>query len=96
MAHRKWKETKQQPGTAGPGNMLGCCLVSFLFLWAILSRTRYSVDMVDVAQEMEKWAKWAALASAACLDQFSISSVTSTLSTLYGEFANEEGCESVN
>ena len=22
MAHRKWKETKQQPGTAGPSNML--------------------------------------------------------------------------
>ena len=36
MAHRKWKETKQQPGTVGPGNMLGCCLVSFHFLWAIL------------------------------------------------------------
>ena len=34
-AHRKWKETKQQPGTAGPGNMLGCCLLSFHFLWAI-------------------------------------------------------------
>ena len=36
MAHRKWKETKQEPGTAGPGNRLGCCLVSFHFLWAIL------------------------------------------------------------
>ena len=23
MQHRIWKETKQQPGTAGPGNMLG-------------------------------------------------------------------------
>ena len=22
MAHRKWKEIKQQPGTADPGNML--------------------------------------------------------------------------
>ena len=31
-----WKEAKQQPGTAGPGNMLGCCLVSFHILWAIL------------------------------------------------------------
>ena len=28
---------EQQTGTAGPGNMLGCCLVSFHFLWAILS-----------------------------------------------------------
>ena len=27
IAHRKWKETKPQPGTTGPGNMLGCCLV---------------------------------------------------------------------
>ena len=35
MAHRKWKEIKQQPGTAGPGNMLGCYLLSFHFLWAI-------------------------------------------------------------
>ena len=25
MSHRKWKETKQQPGTAEPGYMLGCC-----------------------------------------------------------------------
>ena len=37
MAHRIWKETKQQPNTAGPGNMLDCCLVSFLSLWDILS-----------------------------------------------------------
>ena len=37
MSHRKWKDTKQHPGTAGPGNMLGCCLISFQFLWAILS-----------------------------------------------------------
>ena len=39
MAHREWKETKQEPGTARPGNMLGCCLISFHFLWAILSRS---------------------------------------------------------
>ena len=31
MAHRKWIETKQLPGTAGPGSMLGCCLISFHF-----------------------------------------------------------------
>ena len=37
MAHRIWKQTKQQPGTAGPGNMLGCCSVSFHFLLAIPS-----------------------------------------------------------
>ena len=34
--HRKWKETKQQPVTTGPGIMLGCFLDSFHFLWAIL------------------------------------------------------------
>ena len=37
MAHRKWKETQKQPGTVGTGNMLGCCFISFHFLWAILS-----------------------------------------------------------
>ena len=31
MSHRKRKETKQQPGTAGQGNILGCCLVSLHF-----------------------------------------------------------------
>ena len=36
MAYRKWKETKVHPGTARPGNMLGCSLVSFHFLWAFL------------------------------------------------------------
>ena len=36
IALRKWKETKQEPGTAEPGNRLGCCLISFHFLWAIL------------------------------------------------------------
>ena len=37
MSHRKGKETKQQPGTAGPGNILGCCLVSLRFLCNIHS-----------------------------------------------------------
>ena len=32
MSHRKQKVTKQQPGTAGPGYRLGCCLVSLRFL----------------------------------------------------------------
>ena len=45
MAHRIWKETKLQPGTAGPGNMLGCCLVSFRFLWAILSTSTLKVEI---------------------------------------------------
>ena len=32
MSHRKRKERKQQPGPAGPCNILGCCLVSLRFL----------------------------------------------------------------
>ena len=32
MAHRKGIETEQEPGTAEPGNMLGCCLNYFHFL----------------------------------------------------------------
>ena len=36
MTHMKWKETKQQPSTARPGNMLGCCLDYFHFMRAIL------------------------------------------------------------
>ena len=47
MAHRKWKEIKQQPGTAGPGNMLDCCLLSFHFLWAI-----HPIRPVLVAREV--------------------------------------------
>ena len=45
IAHRKWKESKLQPGTAGPGNMLGCCLVSFHFLWAILCPQAVQCDI---------------------------------------------------
>ena len=37
LPHRKWKEIKQEPGTAGPGNMLGCCLIYFHFRWGKLS-----------------------------------------------------------
>ena len=51
MAHRKWKEIKQQPGTAGPGNMLGTCLVSFHFLWAILCPQAVVVVCVCACQE---------------------------------------------
>ena len=37
MSHRKQKATKQQRGTSGPGNILGCCLVSLRFLCDIHS-----------------------------------------------------------
>ena len=36
MAHRKWREIKLQPGTAGSGNRLGSCSVSFHILLANL------------------------------------------------------------
>ena len=46
LPHRKWREIQQQPGTAGPGNMLGCCLIFFHFLWGKLStRTVHSNTM---------------------------------------------------
>ena len=35
--HRKWREIQQQTGTAGPGNILSCCLVSLSFLCDIHS-----------------------------------------------------------
>ena len=35
MAHRKRKETKQQPSMLPGPAVPGCCLVSFHFLWAI-------------------------------------------------------------
>ena len=35
MAHRKWKESKQQPSMLPGPAVRGCCLISFHFLWAI-------------------------------------------------------------
>ena len=35
MAHRKWKETKQQPSMLPGPAVPGCCLISFHFLLAI-------------------------------------------------------------
>ena len=51
IAHRKWIETKQLPDTAGPGNMLGCCLTSFHFLWAIL-RPQAVVENASSSQKL--------------------------------------------
>ena len=60
MAHMIWREMKQQqqqPGTAGTGNMLGCCLVAFHFLWAILStstvqRTSVKVTLMRIGKSV--------------------------------------------
>ena len=44
MAHRIWKETKQQPSLLPGPAVPGCSLVSFCFLWAILCPQ--AVDLV--------------------------------------------------
>ena len=50
-------ETKQQPGTAGPGNMLGWCLVSLHFLCFILfGRTLCSFTSVIEFVYIHWWA----------------------------------------
>ena len=37
MFHRMTRSFQLwKPGTAVPGNRLGCCFISFRFLWAIL------------------------------------------------------------
>ena len=36
MAHRKWKETKEQTGTAGPGNMHMHSSLLKIFVWRLL------------------------------------------------------------
>ena len=54
MASRIWKETERQPGTAGPGNRLGCCLISFHFLWAILSTSTVQGTNFIASQELRE------------------------------------------
>ena len=47
MAHRKWKETKQQPNMLPGQAVPGSCLVSFHILWAILSTSTVLGFQVD-------------------------------------------------
>ena len=54
IVDRIWKKTKQQPSTAGPGNILGCCLVSFHFLWFILSIHSVVSENSPVIESMVK------------------------------------------
>ena len=49
LVFRIWKETKQEPVTVGPGNMLGCCLVSFPILWAILSTSTVHARLIIIS-----------------------------------------------
>ena len=47
MAHRKWRETKQQPSMLPGPAVPDCCLVSFYFLWAILSTSTEGVAIIN-------------------------------------------------
>ena len=59
MAHRKWIDTKQLPDIAGPGNMLGCCLISFHFLCFILSTSTvmFSSLSFHIVAPIGQWRK---------------------------------------
>ena len=50
MAHRKWKETKQQPSMLPGPAVPGGCLVSLHILWAILS-----TSTVDTRKGRKIW-----------------------------------------
>ena len=47
LTNRKWREIQQQPGTSRPGNMLGCCLIPFHFLWSKLSTRTVEVGIIQ-------------------------------------------------
>ena len=47
MAHRKRKETKQQPSLLPGPAVPGCSLISFYFLWAILCPQAVEVNFVS-------------------------------------------------
>ena len=49
-AHRKWKETKQQPRLLPGPAVPGSCLVSFHFLWAILCPQAVHPGKKDISE----------------------------------------------
>ena len=51
MAHRKWKEIKQQPSMLPGPAVPGCCSVSFHILWAILSTSTVQAQNLMVKME---------------------------------------------
>ena len=53
LPHRKWRGIQQQPGTAGPGNMLGCCLIYIHFLWGKLSTRTVVVSYLCINQNQK-------------------------------------------
>ena len=58
MAHRKWKETKQQPSMLPGPAVPGCSLVSFHFLRAILCPQAVGGVESYVAREGSKKCWW--------------------------------------
>ena len=57
LPHRKWRDIQQQPGTAGPGNMLGCCLTFFHFLWGRLSTRTVQGIALMLSGVQAKWSR---------------------------------------
>ena len=62
MAHRKWKEIKQQPSMLPGLAVPGCCLISFHFPWAIhpirpgIVTYRAALALNETsAEEIEQW-----------------------------------------
>ena len=55
MAHRKWKEFKQQPIMLPGSAVPGCCLVSFHILWAILSTSTVYYTVIGARMSHRKW-----------------------------------------
>jgi len=62
MAHRKWKEFKQQPSMLPGSAVPGSCLVSFHILWAILS--------TSTVEERAQGTEWVKLACGAMMSRF--------------------------
>ena len=53
MAHRKWKQFKQQPSMLPGSAVPGSCLVSFYFLCAILSTSTVQETCLKYAESYD-------------------------------------------
>ena len=69
MAHRKWKETKQQQGMLPDPAVSGSSLVSFHILWAILSTSTVLCRAKISLRSCVNPAFWLPLAAGACFTQ---------------------------
>ena len=64
MAHRKWKEIKQQPSLLPGPAVPGSCLVSFHFLWAILCPQAVLISNQILSNLLMKLPPWSWVAMA--------------------------------